>query len=33
MLKLLLSYIVNILGAILIAGIWCLFILVIFDCL
>ena len=31
--KLLVSYIVNVLGYMLIAGIWCVFILVIFDCL
>ena len=33
MLKLVLSYIYNVLGYMLIAGIWCVFILVIFDCL
>ncbi len=33
MLNILLSYITNLLGYILIAGIWCVFILVIFDCL
>jgi len=31
MLKLLWSYVVNVLGYILIAGIWCVFILVLFD--
>jgi hypothetical protein len=32
-LKLLFSYIVNVLGYMLIAAIWCVFILVVFDCL
>jgi hypothetical protein len=33
MLKLLWSYVVNVLGYILIAGVWCVFILVVFDVL